>query len=241
MTDSLGIISIQGPKSREILARMVKDQGLESLAYSKSKELILLCNDGQERPVTALRMSYVGELGYELHAKVEDCEAIFDSLQSLDNDLGLAGFEALGTMSLEKGYRHWHGDIEATDTPAEAGMMFACKKSKDFLGKLRVNDKATKRLVTLTASPEVPLNGNEVIYRNGELVGFLRRGSFGYTLNKAIGTGYVDFKGKPEGQSIKEFLTMANYELDVMGEKFEASVSLTPLYDPQRTKLEVEV
>ena len=110
-----------------------------------------------------LRMSYVGELGYELYIPIGNQDHLNDLFDSFDH-VTLAGFEALNSMSMEKGHKHWHGDIETTDFPKEAGLLFACKSKANFEGKDKIQ-KATKRLATFTISPEIPLNGHEAIYR----------------------------------------------------------------------------
>ena len=114
-----------------------------------------------------MRISYVGELGYELHIKSTEKHLVdfFGTLLSYEN-VSLAGFEALNAMSLEKGHRHWHGDIETTDLPVEAGLMFACTNPSNFQGKCQLtNRRPSKKLAMFTVAPEVPLNGHETIYR----------------------------------------------------------------------------
>ena len=78
------------------------------------------------------------------------------------------------------------------------------------------------------------------LFRNGQVVGYLRRGGFGYTINQGLGTGYVDLKAKPEGQSVKDFVLSGNYHLEIMGQQYPAQVSLTPLYDPKKLKMKLK-
>lgn len=184
-------------------------------------------------------MSYVGELGYELHLKLEkgnDVLGLFDTLMSI-KDLALAGFEALNAMSLEKGHCHWHADIETTDRPNEAGLMFACNSHSNFEGKGQLQQRPLKRLATFLLEPSVALNGNEVIYRNGKIVGYLRRAGFGYTINKSLGTGYVSLEEKEDQESVQQFLHKGSYQLEVMGKMYKADISLKPVFDPQREKM----
>ena len=127
-------------------------------------------------------MSYVGELGYELYIPTSNSHhlmEVFDTLNSFDQ-VTLAGFEALNSMSLEKGHRHWHGDIETTDLPSEAGLLFACKSQADFVGKNQLKSKKPrKRWASFTTSPEVALNGHEAIYRSvGKMLFFLYQNAF---------------------------------------------------------------
>ena len=114
--------------------------------------------------------------------------------------------------------------------------MFACSSPSNFVGKSALkNAPMRKMLATFTTSPEVALNGNEVIYRNGVVVGYLRRGGFAYTINKSLGTGYVTL---PEVfETPRDFVLKGRYQIDVMGTKHEAEVSLKALYDPERRKM----
>ena len=120
--------------------------------------------------------------------------------------------------------------------------MFACRKSADFEGKRKITEtRPLKRLAAFTVAPEVPLNGTEPIYRNGNVVGYLRRGGFGYSIQCGLGTGYVALKDKPKNKSIKDFILEGQYEIDVMGQLHPAKVSLRPLFDPDKKKMKVQV
>lgn len=181
----------------------------------------------------------MGELGYEIHVEAAKAVDIFDTLTD-SGDVTLAGLEALNSMSLEKGHRHWHGDLHTTDLPVEAGLLFACKGQADFEGKAKLALPPQKRLVTFTVDPEVALNGNEPIYRNGAVVGYLRRAGFGYTINKGIGTGYVALKAKATDQTITEFVMQGHYEVDVIGTKHKAEPFLRPLFDAEKARMMIE-
>ena len=182
----------------------------------------------------------MGELGYEIHVEAgEKAVDIYDALMA-SGRVALAGFEAFNSMGLEKGHKLWHADLHTTDLPVEAGLLFACKGLVNFEGKDHLALQPKKRLVTFTVDPEVALNGNEPIYRNGEAVGYLRRGGFGYTINKGIGTGYVILKAKPTDQPVSEFVQQGCYEVDVMGTRHKAEPSLWPLFDAKRAKMMLE-
>lgn len=113
-----------------------------------------------------IRLSFVGELGYEIHIEAgSKAVSLLDNLLSFKPDVGLAGFEALFSMSLEKGHVLWHSDIETIDRPLEAGLAFLCRKKADFQGKSKWQERPRKRLAAFSVDPQVPLNGTEVILR----------------------------------------------------------------------------
>ena len=150
------------------------------------------------------------------------------------------GYRALESLRLEKGYRAWGADITPNDTPFEAGLGWAVKlkKNTDFLGRRALEAKAgaplTKRLVGFTVDDrDIVLVGRETILRNGEPVGYLTSGGYGYTIGKNIGYGYVRH---PKGVS-DDFLTAGSYELVVASEKTPANLHLKPLYDPEASKI----
>jgi len=245
VTDEIAILSLQGPQSHSILqnncATPDDQQKLSQLQYGQSDLIWMKTNEGHICQVRAMRMSYVGELGYELHIKSsgKGITSIFETLYSAKN-VSLAGFEALNSMSLEKGHRHWHGDIETTDHPVEAGLMFACSSLSNFQGKCQLtNRRPSKKLATFTVDPKVPLNGHEIIHRNGNAVGYLSRGGFGYSINKSLGTGYVDLQSKAEDQSVRDFVLKGHYQIDVMGKMHDAEISLKPLFDPKKNKMKL--
>ena len=237
VTHDYAILSLQGPESFEKLVKLCsskEDQdALNSLEYGQSH--LLKVKDCQVR---VMRMSYVGELGYELHINKSEptIQELFDALLNIDG-MTLSGFEALNAMSMEKGHKHWHADIETVDYPNEAGLMFACKSPCEFEGKEKLGSKiASKRLAYFLVDPKIGLNGTEPIYRNGKSVGFLRRGGFAYTLNKSLGIGYVSLAEK-ENQTIKDFVLTGEYQIDVMGKMHGAKVSLQPVFDPKKSKM----
>ena len=133
--------------------------------------------------VLVVRLTYVGELGYELHVPSDQCQEILTKIQEIQ-DIKFAGMEAMESMAAEKGYRHWPADITQVDNPREAGMGWVCRtKAKQFrgMGKLLETTKKTmkKKLVCLSLEPNVPLNGSEPILCNGDVVGYIRRAASG--------------------------------------------------------------
>jgi 4-methylaminobutanoate oxidase (formaldehyde-forming) len=188
-------------------------------------------------PVLAIRVTYVGELGWELHIPVEFAVAVHDRLIEAGAPFGLAnaGYRAIESLRLEKGYRAWGADIGPDHTPPMAGLGWAVKLKSGlpFQGRDALVETAAApapRLLTGFAveDPEITLLGRETIYRDGERVGWLSSGGFGYSVGKPLGYGYVR---NPAGVD-RAFVLGGNYELDVAGERVRASVSLAPFYDP---------
>jgi 4-methylaminobutanoate oxidase (formaldehyde-forming) len=185
----------------------------------------------------ALRITYVGELGWELHVPLADTGKVYDALMAAGAAFAIrpVGYRALESLRLEKGYRAWSSDITPNDTPFEAGLGFAVKmrSSTPFLGRNALAAVAgqplTKRLAGFTiADPEAVLVGRETILRNGQPVGYLTSGGFGYTLQRSIGYGYVR---NAQGVS-DDFLLSGRYELLVASETYPAEIGLSPFYDP---------
>jgi sarcosine dehydrogenase len=187
-------------------------------------------------PVRALRVTYVGELGWEFHVPTEFALRIFEALMHAGEQHGirLAGYRAVESLRLEKGYRAWGNDIGPDHTPLEAGLAWAVKLKKTipFLGdnalRAQTSQPLKKRLMCFTVDdPAIVLLGRETIYRNGERVGWLSSAGWGYTVNKNIGYGYVRCV---EGVS-DQWLQAGSYELEVASERVAAMLHLKPLYD----------
>ncbi|WP_335948793.1 FAD-dependent oxidoreductase [Salipiger bermudensis] len=236
VTSGYAVLSLMGPKARDILARVTRaDVSNAALPFGSAARIAIA-----GAPVWALRVSYVGELGWELHLPVEYAATVFDALHMAGASHGLvdAGYRAIETLRLEKGYRAWGGDIGLDSTPLEAGLGFAVKLDKgEFRGRAAIAaQKAAgvgKRLATFTADPEVILLGRETIFRNGERVGYLSSGGYGHTLGQAIGMGYLK---NPQGVT-RDWILSGQYELEVATERVPCKVSLAPLYDPKHTRL----
>jgi glycine cleavage system aminomethyltransferase T len=192
--------------------------------------------------VRALRVTYVGELGWELHGPIAATGTVFDALMAAGAPHGIrpVGYRALESLRLEKGYRAWGSDITPNDTPVEAGLGWAVKlrKNTDFLGRRALERAQTeprkKALAGFTVDdPDIVLVGRETILRNGEPVGYLTSGGYGYTLGKNIGYGYVR---NADGVS-EDFLSSGDYELVVAMKRTPAQIHLGPLYDPGMNKV----
>lgn len=237
VTDEYSVLSLFGPNARRILcAATDEDVSDAALPFSQWRRIRIA---GAE--VMALRITYVGELGWELHMPVGAASAVFDVLQQAGAAHGLtnAGYRAIETLRLEKGYRAWGADIGPDHTPDEAGLGWAVKLKTDidFRGRAAVEaqrrDGVQKRLATFTAAPDVILSGRETIYRNGERCGWLSSGGYGHTVDRSIGMGYVRH---PDGVTRDHVLGGA-YELEVATERVPAEVTLVPLYDPKGARV----
>jgi sarcosine dehydrogenase len=176
-----------------------------------------------------------------LHLPVEYAATVYAALHKAGAAHGLrnAGYRAIETLRLEKGYRAWGSDIGPDYTPLEAGLGFAVKLKKniDFKGRSALEAQRAKgvarMLTTFTAAPEVILHGRETIYRDGVRVGYLSSAGFGHALGKSIGMGYVR---RAEGVT-REFVLSGRYELEVATTRVPCEATLSPLYDPAMSRV----
>lgn len=238
ITEEWGTLSLMGPRARDVLSGVTdSDVSNAGFPFGHVREISIAGHT-----VRALRVTYVGELGWELHMPIGAAGEVFDALMAAGKpfDLKPVGYRAMESLRLEKGYRAWGSDITPNDTPFEAGLGWAVKlkKATPFLGRAALEKVAglplKKRLVTFTvADADVVLVGRETILRNGEPVGYLTSGGFGYTVGANIGLGYVR---NAEGVS-DELLEGGTYELVVADDTVPATLHLAPLYDPGMMKI----
>ncbi len=233
VTEAFGTLSLMGPKARDVLAG-VTDADVSNAAFPFG-HLRLLQIAGTE--VRALRVTYCGELGWELHVPLEATGAVFDALMQAGAAFGVrpVGYRCLESLRLEKGYRAWSSDITPNDSPFEAGLGWAVKlkSNQDFVGRAAAEAAAQgpqRKLLTgfTVDDPEVVLSGRETILRNGEFAGYLTSGGYGYTLGQSIGYGYIR---NPDGVT-PDYVTAGSYELVVATRRVPAQAHLGPLYDP---------
>ena len=193
-------------------------------------------------PLRALRVTYVGELGYELHIPMHAMEDVFGLIMQAGVPIGLklCGYRAIESLRLEKGYRAWGADITPNDTPLEAGLGWAVKlkSGEDFIGRiaLEANQGKTQQKMLVgfsTLREDIVLLGRETILRDGKFAGYLTSGGYGYTVGKPIGYGYVR---NIDGVS-NDYVMAGNYELVVAQERVKAVPHLKPLYDPTNARI----
>jgi 4-methylaminobutanoate oxidase (formaldehyde-forming) len=186
-----------------------------------------------------MRVTYEGELGFELYIPAEFSTHVYETVVEAGQDLGLrhAGFQALNSLRIEKAYREYGHDMDNLDTPLEAGLGFAVKFDKPggFIGRdalLRHKESGPlkyRMVQFLLDDPEPLLYGNEIIYRNGKIVGYLQTGAYGFTLGGAVGMGFVE----NEDGATADFINNGIYEIDIAGVRYPARASLRPMYDPK--------
>lgn len=240
VTSAFAVLSIMGPKARDLLASVTDaDMGNKAFPFGASREIAI-----GYATVRATRLTYVGELGWELYIPVEFAQGVYDTILAAGAEFGLrhAGYHALDSLRMEKAYRHWGHDIADEDTPIEAGLGFAVAWDKPggFIGRealLRPRQAGPhQRLVQFKLSdPEKLLYHNEPIWRDGTIVGHLRSGSYGHTLGAAIGLGYVC---DPAGGVVDAaFVNSGAYAIEVACEQVVATASLRPMYDPKSLRV----
>ncbi len=238
VTPAFAVLSLMGPQARAVLARVCPDDlGNTAFPFGTARRIsVARC------PVLALRVTYVGELGWELHLPADMAVTVYQALMAAGADLGLvnAGYRAIETLRLEKGYRAWGSDIGPDHTPVEAGLTWACKLKTPlpFQGRKAVEAQlaqgVTKRFAGLVVDdPQVVLLGRETIYRNGARVGWLSSGGFGHSLGKPIGYGYL----RNAGGVTEDWMTGGTCELEVAGDRVPCTLHLGPLYDPQNLRI----
>jgi 4-methylaminobutanoate oxidase (formaldehyde-forming) len=233
VTGAYAVIGVMGPRSRELLARVSDaDLGPRAFPFGASREIAV-----GPATVRASRITYVGELGWELYVPVEQAGLVYDELARAGEDVGRrdAGYYAMDSLRMEKAYRAWGRDVTIDDTPWEAGLGFAVRLAKPtpFLGRealLAQRERPlTKRLVTFVLEDATALPwGDEPILRDGRVVGTVTSAAFGHTLGRAVAMGYVR-----EADGVDEaFVTGGRFELDIGGERIPARAGLAAPYDP---------
>jgi 4-methylaminobutanoate oxidase (formaldehyde-forming) len=238
VTSAHSALALMGPRAREILQSCCGDDlSNAAFPFMSAREIRLA-----GAPALAIRVTYVGELGWELHIPVDFAVSVYDALVEAGAAFGLvdAGYRAIESLRLEKGYRAWGADIGPDHTPPMAGLGFAVKinSGAPFQGREALVQSSAAPLPRLLAGfvvddPDITLLGRETIFRNGARVGWLSSGGYGYSIGKAIGYGYVRH---PDGVD-PTFVLSGDYQLEIAGERRPASVSLSPFYDPKGERI----
>jgi len=231
VTDRLGCLGLWGPRAREVL-RSVSQTDVSNAAFPYMTGRSV---DIQGAEVWAQRISYVGELGWELYIASVDALRVFDALMAAGQKQGLrpAGYKALDSLRIEKGYLYWSADITPEDSPLEAGLGFCVRlKKTDFIGRealIAIQQKGLRtRMSALTMDAGGNLYGGESVYAGDRLVDRIRSGGYGHTIGKDIGLVYLPVELAKAGTEL---------EVEILGERVKAQVAELPLVDPKGEKI----
>jgi glycine cleavage system aminomethyltransferase T/glycine/D-amino acid oxidase-like deaminating enzyme len=227
-------INIQGPLSRDLLQVVTStDLSNASFPFRTAREV-----DIASVPVLCVRITYVGELGYELYIPAEQATTVYEQLVEAGELFGLghAGLKALGSLRMEKGYRDYGHDIDNTDGVVEAGLSFAVDMEKPggfigfdaVAGQMQTRPPHRRIVQVLVADPEPLMFHGEVVYREDRMVGYIRSASYGFTLGGAVGLAMIE-AGEPVNQA---YLDGGSWEVEIAGTRYPAVTSTRPLYDP---------
>ena len=252
VTAEWAVIGVMGPQSRSLLSRVSvagSGQTPDHLSAARADLSNIAFPFGALReislagaPVLAARITYVGELGWELHVPAGKAAQVYAALLSTGADLGVtqAGHYAINSLRMEKGYRAWGADISPDDTALEAGMGWAVawRKPVDFIGRAALDAQKSAGLTRLLLTfvlrdPEPVLWGSEPILRDGVAVGYTTSGSYAHTLRAAIGMGYV----KSTAGISADWVRAGHFEININGRLFAADAHLKAPYDPARAKI----
>jgi glycine cleavage system aminomethyltransferase T/glycine/D-amino acid oxidase-like deaminating enzyme len=239
VTSAYGQLNVQGPRSRELLQRLTSaDLSNAAFPFRSAREIDL----GFAR-VLCIRITYLGELGYELYIPAEQAIHVYERVLAAGRDLGLAhaGLRALGSLRMEKGYRDYGHDIDNTDVPYEVGLGFALdlKKPDGFIGKEAVlahkaRGPLTRRLLQVLVKDPGPLMFHaEVVLRDRVPVGYVRAASYGHTLGGAVGLAMIE----PKVPVDEPYLRSGDWQVNIAGRLYPAAVSARPLYDPEMKRI----
>ncbi|MBL9014056.1 MAG: GcvT family protein [Myxococcales bacterium] len=241
LTAAYAQLNIQGPRSRELMQLLTSaDMSNEAFPFRHAREI-----DIGYAKLLCIRITYLGELGYELYIPTEQALHVYDRIVAAGESVGLvhAGLKTLASCRMEKGYRDYGHDIDNTDTVLEAGLGFAVdlKKAGGFLGKdAVVAQKAAgplpRRLLQIFVKDPEPLMFHaEVVRRNGEPVGYIRAASYGHTLGGAVGLAMI---AAPTGAALDQtWIDAGTWTVEIAGQTYPATASLKPLFDPDNKKI----
>jgi glycine cleavage system aminomethyltransferase T len=234
VTVDLAQLNLQGPLSRGVLATLTDaDLSTDAWPFRGVREISVA-----GVPVTCARITYLGELGYELYVAADRALELYDALAAVDG-VRPVGLKALASLRMEKAYRDFGHDIDNTDCPLDVGLGFAVAWDTDFRGKdallaRKAGFPSTQRLVQLKLTdPEPLLYHAEPVLRDGTVVGYVRAASYGWTLGAAVGLAFVN----ADVPVTKDWLDAGTWEVDIAGERHAAEVSLRPMYDPTSARV----
>lgn len=241
VTGAYGQLNLQGPRSRELLQALTSaDLSNEAFPFRAAREIDI----GFAR-VLCVRITYLGELGYELYIPAEQATHVYDRIVAAGAAFGLkhAGLRALGSLRMEKGYRDYGHDIDNTDDPYEVGLGFALdlNKAGGFIGKDAVLARKAKgplqrRLCQVQVlDPQPQMFHGEVVFRDGAMVGYVRAASYGHTIGGAVGLAMIE----PKVVVDAAYLEGGKWEVEIAGKRYPCKASLRPLYDPTMARIKV--
>jgi 4-methylaminobutanoate oxidase (formaldehyde-forming) len=237
VTPMVAMLAVMGPRSRELMSRVSTARfDNASFPFGTSQEI-----DVGYATVRATRLTYVGELGWELYVPVEFAVGVYERLHEAGRDLGLAdaGYYAIESLRLEKGYRAWGRELTPDVNPYEAGLAFAVKldkgefRGRDALARIR-SEGVKRRIVSLVVdAPHTNLWGNELVLRDGQPVGFVTSAAFGHTLGKPVALALI---ANAAGAADEAWVECGRYEIDLAGERFAASALLKAPLDSRAAR-----
>lgn len=239
-TSALAVFGVMGPASRDLLSTLTDtDLADESFPFGTSRSITL-----GHASVRATRITYVGELGWELYVPTEFAVGVYESLMSAGAEFGVTrgGYYAIESLRLEKGYRAFGRELTPNDNPVEAGLLFTCKLDTDidFLGRTAVerarSDGPRRKLVGFTVgSPEAMLWGGELVLRDGVVAGQVSSAAWGETAGACVGMAYLR---SPDGARVDaQWIRSGDYQVNVGGTTYPITVSLKPIYDPANSRI----
>ncbi len=239
VTSSYTQLNIHGPKARDLMRKLTfVDVGNKAFPYLSAKEI-----DIDYARVLAIRVTYVGELGWELYIPTEHALQVYDRVLQTGKDFELkhAGLQTLNSLRMEKGYRDFGHDIDNIDTPLEAGLGFAVKLQKEegFIGRdalaaQKAEGGYKRRLLQFKLLDSEPLMHHaELIFRNGRFAGYIRAGAYGFTLGASVGLGFVESDEFITAEHVKT----DSWEIEIAGKRYAAEASLRPLLDPTMERI----
>ena len=233
VTSSFAMINVCGPRSRELLQGLSEDDfSNDAFPFGQCRQVVI-----GYAPVLALRVTYIGELGYELYMPPEYAAGLYESLWENGQTLGVrnAGYRAIDSLRLEKGYCYWGAEVSPDYTPFDAGIGFAVSLDKGpFIGRealLKIKEEGAPwklRTFTLEADRPMLLHGGETITCRGRVVGVVTSGGFGHTVGKTIAMGYL---------STEDTQATEGFAVEVFGEAFPATLVTKACYDPERLRI----
>lgn len=236
VTSAEGVLAIMGPNSRKLLAQISSaDLSNKNNPFGTAQEVEI--GMGLAR---IHRVSFVGELGWEVYATSDQAGHIFEVIADAGQEMGLkfCGMHMMDSCRIEKGFRHFGHDITCEDHVLEAGLGFAVQVNKpNFIGRTAVLKKQdaglNKRLLQFKLNEKEPLlYHNEPIIRDGKISGYISSGNYGHTLGGAIGLGYIEC----ENETVDDLLR-SSYEIEVAGSRIKAAASIRPMYDPKAERV----